>query len=313
MPTSHYFPLNYKNNSSEQNLVQDLVDEQIKLFGTDVYYLPRKNITDQGLNDIVYSEFTEKIVIEALLQNVEGVGNQSEFISKFGLNISDEITFIISTRRWDEEVLKLKTIKLENRPNEGDLIYFPLTNNLYEIKFVEIKQPFYQLGKIYFYTLSCELYQIGSDSFDTDIPAIEEIELETSYAISLTMEPGGTGTYYIGDTVEYFEVVDINGMKSYTPTGITAEVSEWNEPSRTIKLINTTGDFIPGYAILKKFNSDYQSNGTWIIDDQEPTVNIDDTNTEYDDNKYIETSADEILDFSEKNPFGEYGNLTDIF
>lgn len=313
MPTSHYFPLNYKNNSSEQNLVQDLVDEQIKLFGTDVYYLPRKNITDQGLNDIVYSEFTEKITIEALLQNVEGVGNQSEFISKFGLNITDEITFIISTRRWDEEALKLKNIKLINRPNEGDLIYFPLTNNLYEIKFVEIKQPFYQLGKIFFYTLSCELYQIGSDTFDTDVPEIEEIELETSYAISLILQNGGTGNYIVGDTIEYYEVSNVGSNIAYSPTGITAEVSDWDLPSKTIKLINTTGDFVPGYAIRKKHNSQYTSDGIWIIADQEPTVNVDDVNTEYDDNKYIETTADDILDFSEKNPFGEYGNFTDIF
>ena len=99
MPTSHYFPLYYKNDGSEQNLYQDLVDEQIRLFGSDIYYITRKTIRDQALNQIVFSEFSEKIVIEAMLQNVEGFGNQSEFISKFGLRVTDEITFTMSVRR----------------------------------------------------------------------------------------------------------------------------------------------------------------------------------------------------------------------
>ena len=101
MPTSHYFPLNYGGYKGEQNLVQDLVDEQIKLFGCDIYYLPRNAIKDNTLDDIIQSEFTQKVVIEMLLQNVEGFG-QSEFISKFGLKVTDEIKFAMSRRRWDE-------------------------------------------------------------------------------------------------------------------------------------------------------------------------------------------------------------------
>ena len=133
MPTSHYFPLNYKNNSSETNLYQDLVDEQIKLFGTDVYYITRKTIKDAPLNDVIYSEYSEKIAIEVMLQNVEGFGPQSEFISKFGLRVTDEITFTMSVRRWEKESLRLKNLEVESRPNEGDLIFLPLTGDLYEI------------------------------------------------------------------------------------------------------------------------------------------------------------------------------------
>ena len=127
MPTSHYFPLDYQNNNSETSLIQDLVDEQIKLFGADVYYLPRKNITDGVLDEIIHSEFTSLIAIEVMLQNVQGFGDNSEFISKFGLKITDEITITVSKRRWEEEVTKLNDIKIKERPNEGDLIYFPLT------------------------------------------------------------------------------------------------------------------------------------------------------------------------------------------
>lgn len=313
MPTSHYFPLYYKNNSGEQNLVQDLVDEQIKLFGTDVYYLPRKNIEDGVLGDIIHSEFSEKLVIEAMLQNVEGFGDTSEFISKFGLKITDEIRITVSARRWDDEVNRLKNIRIMTRPNEGDLIYFPLTEDIYEIKFVEREQPFYQLGKVYFYTLTCEIYDIGSDDFNTGIPEIDDDELETDYSISLIMEEGGSGDYFQSDIIEYFDVGDLLGNITYTPSGITAKVADWDVPSRTLKLINPTGDFVEGQAVMKKSGSSYTSDGVWIIAQQETTVNIDDTNSEYDDNKYIEVSADEILDFSERNPFGEYGNLTDVF
>jgi hypothetical protein len=313
MPTSHYFPLYYKNNSSESNLIQDLVDEQIKLFGSDIYYITRKTFTDNAINDIVYSEFSEKIVIEAMLQNVSGFGEQSEFISKFGLRVTDEITFTMSVRRWDAESIRLNNLKVPSRPNEGDLIYFPLTGDLYEIKFVERETPFYQLGQLYYFSMTCEIYETGQDDIDTGIPEIDSIETENDFAITLVLANGGTGNYYPGDKVEYYNVTTILGSTAYSPTGITAEVAEWDGPSHTIKLINTSGDYTEEYAILKKFNSDYTSNGSWIIGPQAEFTDIDDTNTEFDDNKYIEEAADDILDWSEDNPFGEFGNRNGNF
>lgn len=313
MPTSHYFPLYYKNNNSETNLIQDLVDEQIKLFGTDVYYINRQTFTINALNDIVHSEFREKIVIECMLQNVEGVGSPSEFISKFGLRITDEIKFIMSVRRWDEESIRLNHLKEESRPNEGDIIYFPLTGGLYEIKFVEREMPYYQLGRLYFYTLTCEMYEIGSDDINTGIPEIDDLESIKDFSISIVMATGGTGNYYQGDKIEYFNVSSVGGNPVYTPTGITAEVAHWDAPSRTLKIINQTGDFVVGNAVLKQFNSNYTSDGVWIIGPQEEFVEIDNTNAEYDDNKYIEAAADDILNWSENNPFGEYGNMNGNF
>ena len=136
MPTSPYFPSYYGGTSGEQGLVQDLVDEQIKLFGTDIYYLPRTIITDGVLDDIIYNKFESQFQIEMLLQNVEGFGSPSEFISKFGLRITDEVRFVVSQRRW-EEAADGYTLTVPGRPNEGDLLYFPLTEDIYEIKFVE--------------------------------------------------------------------------------------------------------------------------------------------------------------------------------
>ena len=104
MPTSPYFPTYYQGHSGEQNLVQDLVDEQIKLFGTDIYYIPRVVLQDNTLDEVRYSKYQEQFQIEMLLQNVMGFGDNAEFVSKFGLRITDEIVFRVSTRRWDQEV-----------------------------------------------------------------------------------------------------------------------------------------------------------------------------------------------------------------
>jgi len=313
MATSHYFPLYYKNNNSETNLIQDLVDEQIKLFGTDVYYINRKTFTINSLNDIVHSEFSEKIVIETMLQNVEGAGSPSEFISKFGLRITDEIKFIMSVRRWEQESIRLNNLKEESRPNEGDIIYFPLTGGLYEIKFVEREMPYYQLGRLYFYTLTCEMYEIGDDDIDTGIPEIDDHENIKDFSISIVMANGGSGNYYADDIIEFFNVSQVGGSTAYSSTGITAQVASWDAPTKTLKIINQTGDFQVGNAVLKKFNSDYTSDGIWIIGPQDEFVELDDTNSEYDDNKYIEEAADDILSWSENNPFGEYGNMNGNF
>ena len=162
MPTSPYFPSYYSGYSGEQNLAQDLVDEQIKLFGTDIYYMPRTILKDNTLDDIIYSKYQTQFQIEMLLENVTGFGETSEFISKFGLRITDEVKFRVSTRRWDQEAAAYD-LTVDGRPNEGDLLYFPLTQDIYEIKFVERESPFYQFGQLQFYTLTAEIYELGND------------------------------------------------------------------------------------------------------------------------------------------------------
>ena len=314
MPTSHYFPLYYKNDGSEQNLYQDLVDEQIRLFGSDIYYITRKTIRDQALNQIVFSEFSEKIVIEAMLQNVEGFGNQSEFISKFGLRVTDEITFTMSVRRWEQESTRLNNLEVESRPNEGDLIFFPLTGDLYEIKFVEREAPFYQLGKLYFFTMTCEIYEVGSEDIDTGIPEIDDIEADNDYAISFILTDGGTGNYYVGDKVEFYTDLIIGNLAN--PTGIKGEVSDWDAPSRRLELINVTGDWDETYYVGRESGADTNVNetdGIYLLGAQAEFTDIDDANTDFDDNKYIEDAADDILLWTESNPFGEVGNQNGNF
>ena len=292
MPTSPYFPSYYGGTAGEQGLVQDLVDEQIKLFGTDIYYLPRTLITDGVLDDVIYNKFESQFQVEMLLQNVEGFGSPSEFISKFGLRITDEVRFVVSQRRW-EEASAGSTLTVPTRPNEGDLLYFPLTQDVYEIKFVEREDPFYQLGKIYFYTMTAEIYEYGSDNFSTGVEDIDEIETLFSNAIALTLSVGGTGTFQVGETV------------TASTTGTTAEVKSWDDTTRIMQVINRTGTFATGEAITGNTSS-----AVWVVGTFDTLNN---TNSEYDQNRVIEDAADSIIDWTEGNPFGEAGHFMDSF
>lgn len=290
---SIYFP-QHGGVSTEQALIQSLVDEQIKLFGSDVYYLPRKMIKDVALNDVLYSEFTTQYMIEMLLINVEGFGSPSEFISKFGLRITDEITMVVSQNRWSQVFQEFADITtVDGRPNEGDLIYLPLTQDLYEIKFVEREAPFYQLGKNYIYTMTAELYELGNDEFETGIGEIDVIEEVFAPSITIDMDPQATTHYIQGETV------------TGGTTGTTAEVSFWDRDNHTLTLINRNGNFTPGETIT--------GSESGVVQDSVEVDNLTLENVEYADNKYIETTADDLLDFTERNPFGEYGKVTGEF
>ena len=291
MPTSPYFPTYYKGVSSEQNLYQDLADEQIKLFGTDIYYLPRTILKDNTLDDIIYSKYQDQFQVEMLLQNVEGFGDTSEFISKFGIRITDEVKFIVSSRRWDQaEAQYTPQLTVAGRPNEGDLLYFPLTTDLYEIKFVERETPFYQFGKIQFLIMTAEIYEVGNDLIDTGVPAIDEIEQLFSSAIAIQFGPGGTGDFTEGELVT-------GGI-----TGKTATVKSWDPTTGTLQVINRDGTFATGETITGD-----DSGAVWVVGTFDTLNN---TNSEYDQNREIEDTADSIVDWTERNPFGEFGNYT---
>ena len=195
-----YFP-QHGGVATEQNLVQDLVDEQIKLFGSDVFYIPRVHLKDKTLGEVIQSEFSQSYMIEMFLVNVEGFGAGAEFVSKFGLRITDEISFVVSRRRWEQSANPALNLAVDGRPNEGDLIYFPLTEDLYEIKYVERENPFFQLGKQYFYQLTAEIYEQGADKFDTGIDEIDDVEREfsniTTLNVGLTTRETATGTLTI--------------------------------------------------------------------------------------------------------------------
>ena len=293
MPTSPYFPTYHQGHSGEQTLVQNLVDEQIKLFGSDIYYLPKTAITDGTLDEVRYTKFQDQFQIEMLLVNVMGFGDNAEFISKFGLRITDEIIFRVSTNRWDEEVAEhsmAAKLTVPSRPNEGDLLYYPLTEDLYEIKYVGKEEPFFQFGKIQFYAITAELYEVGSDDLATGVAEIDAIEVLFDTAISLTMGVGGTGDFTVGETV------------TGGTTSTTAEVKSWDSTTRILIVQNRTGTFAANESLTGN-----DSNAVWVVSTFDTLQN---TNSEYDANRQIEDAADNIVDWSEGNPFGEFGNFT---
>ena len=194
-------PFFLQGSQQEQYLLQDLINEHLKTYGIDVYYLPRKILGREKLSrEVVLSKFDDNFIIEAYLNNFEGYGKDSEIMSKFGIQMKNEISLIISQERFelfiepfleDLNTFKDSEIEVTQRPREGDLIYFPLGQRFFEIKFVEHEKPFYQLGKNYVYELSCELFQLEDEIIDTSINEIDNRVVDEGYITQLILT--GTG------------------------------------------------------------------------------------------------------------------------
>ena len=190
---------------TEQNLLQDLINEQLKMYGVEVHYLPRKYVTEKTvIREVIQSTFDDAYPIEAYVENVDGYGDNPTLLSKFGIQATNELNLIISKERWEnyiQPLIKNETnIKLSTRPKEGDLVYFPLGDRLFEIKYVEHERPFYQLQKNYVYELRCELFRLEDELIDTGIDEIDDVlvggELtgETEDGISTLTGPSQTLT-----------------------------------------------------------------------------------------------------------------------
>ena len=182
--------------TNEQNLVQDLINEQLRMYGVDVYYIPRKYVTQTTvIKEVIQSTFDDAYPLEAYVKSdvYEGAGI---LLSKFGVQQQDDITIIISRERWETYIQPLITneanIKLATRPKGGDLIYFPLDDRLYEIKFVEYADPFYQLQDLYTYELRCELFRYEDETIDTGLEKIDDSMEDAGYSETLNLLGIGT-------------------------------------------------------------------------------------------------------------------------
>ena len=165
---------------SEQNLIQDLINEQLRMYGVEVHYIPRKYLTEKTIiKEVIQSKFDDAYPIEAYIDNFDGYNDNTTILSKFGIQQQQELNLIISKERFETYISPLmrneENIKLSTRPKEGDLIYFPLGDRLFEIKFVEHEKPFYQLQKNYVYELRCELFRYGDEVIDTGIEEIDDV------------------------------------------------------------------------------------------------------------------------------------------
>jgi len=165
--------------ASEQNLVQSLISEQLRMYGVEVYYLPRRYMTTNTvIKEVIQSDFKDAYPIEAYVNTYDGFEGQGTILSKFGVTPIDDLTLIISRERFENYITPLSksipNVRLATRPKEGDLIYFPLGDRLFEIKFVEHEQPFYQLQKTYVYELRCELFRYEDEVIDTNVEQIDD-------------------------------------------------------------------------------------------------------------------------------------------
>ena len=185
-------PFFLNNSKQEQGLIQSLVNEQLKMYGIEIYYIPRRYVKKASvIREVIQSEFDNAYPIEAYLDSYEGYGGQGTLLSKFGIQESDDMTLIVSRERYENYITPLikniPNIELSTRPKEGDLIYFPLGDRLFEIKYVEHEQPFYQLQKNYIYTLKCQLYRYEDEVLDTGVETIDDEIEQIGYIQTLTL------------------------------------------------------------------------------------------------------------------------------
>lgn len=180
--------------TNEQYLLEDLIIESLKIYGQSLYYIPRTLVNkDQIFGEDTLSKFKSSYPIEMYFENVESFDGQGAFIQKFGLFMEQSATLVVARRRWEQMVGQYGQTIIPSRPNEGDLLYFPLTGGLFEIKFVQHQDPFYQLGKLYTYKLSVELFQYASEKMETGIAEIDAFESLQSF----DTDPAVTNAFYV--------------------------------------------------------------------------------------------------------------------
>ena len=186
MARNLYFSAGYK---PEQILYEDLIVEAMKIYGHDMYYMPRDlvNVDDVFKEDPV-SKFNSSYMLEMYVENLDGFDGEGDLFSKFGIEIRDAVTLIMSKRRWEQTVLKYDNEITAKRPAEGDLVYTPFSNKLFQIMHVEHEQPFYQLNNLPVYKLRCELFDYNDEVLDTGNAIIDQVALDNAFKHELVLD-----------------------------------------------------------------------------------------------------------------------------
>jgi len=279
MPTNVYFDTGTR---PEQNLYEDLMIEQLKIYGQDVFYIPRTLVKEDNLfGEDTLSKFGDAYLIEMYFENIEGYEGEKEIMSKFGLQMQEDVTFVVARRRFEQLVSHDSNLIVKTRPNEGDLVYFPKVKKIFEITFVDHDDPFYQVHNVPAFKLKCKTFEYSSEDLDTGITEIDAIETDNSLdqlVYQITMEQSSTTTYNEG-----LELEDGTGnLEQETATGGTDNLIAEDETGGD-QIVLETGDYIiqEGYVV--------------------------DTIDENAMNDFFETQDDNIIDFTESNPFGDIG------
>lgn len=292
MPRNPYFSLGTR---SEQNLYEDIVIEGLRIYGHDVYYLPRKIINEDAIfNETLLNEYGKAFNIEMYVETIDGFEGEGDILSKFGLEMRDQMTLVVANRRWEQLIGRFQPVP-ERRPQEGDLIYFPLVKGLFEIHYVQEESPFYQLQNIPTFKLKVELFEYSNEALDTGIDDIDAIETEFASRTTLSLGSG------IGDYIVKEEVTQI--VDDLVISGEVAEVR-----SGEIDIVGITSSdgnnvsFAPtGIGIGNLIGKD--SAAAYEVLGKDTFTSMKNTDA-FAENEEFENIGNNFIDFSETNPFG---------
>jgi hypothetical protein len=287
MGTNPFFRNFSETRTNEQLLFEDMLVESIQVKGHDIYFLPRESwdSVDKVYGEDINSKFERAYKMEMYIMDTQNFTGDQDFFSKMGLEIRDNSNFQVARRTFEKYVPST----IRRRPQEGDLLWVPVMNRLFEVKFVEEENFHFALSNKmpYLYELRCELFRYSSEQLNTGIDEIDNIQTDTSYTIQMTVT--GNGDFQIGETV-------YQGTSLANAT-MTATVSEWDNANNALYLVNIAGDL--------------SSNGSLVgvTSNTQYTVTIIDTLGDYVwydqfDNKQIQEEANVFVDLSETNPFG---------
>jgi len=282
---------------SEQNLYEDIVIESLKIYGQDVYYLPRTVVNENTiLGEDVASSFHNSYKIEMYLENQDGFDGEGDLFTKFGVEIRDEATFVVARKSWKKRISSANNNITVLRPKEGDLIYLELANKLWEIMHVEHEQPFYQLSNLPTYKLRCQLFEYSGEDIDTGVGAINSIQSDFGYRAYLTMDSDGSaGGFTVGENVTQ---TFANG------TILTGEVAHWSDSDNIMHLVNFGADDgafhlpVVGRQVIGASSGNIT---TTTAVSEEIVESKNEQNTTFE----TTNSVMSFLDFSETNPFGD--------
>lgn len=291
MATNRYISQKHR---EEQNLYEDLIIEAIQFYGQDVYYLPREIVEKEEIFlDAIESQFSDAYKIEVFIENSEAFDGEGDIFTKFGIELRDQATFVIARRRW-KHLIGDRLSKAEFRPREGDVIYLPLSQSLFQVMKVETETPFYQLSQLPLFRVQCELFDFSDEDFDTGIPEIDSIEAEGAFQYEFTMpsEDLGRDIYYgIGETVQ-------QAFDNYVIEG---EVTSWNHDTRMLKVAHTRASDGQwhDWSTTKEITGEHAS--LIPVTEEENITKIQPDAQ----NKMFNDFANDFVDFTESNPFGD--------
>ena len=292
MSTNVFFS---KGTPNEQHLYEDLAIEAIQIYGHDVFYIPRTLVNkDELFGEDDLSRFDDAYGIEMWMETQEGYEGERELVSRFGLEIRNETTFVVSRRRWDNTVSSDANLIVNTRPDEGDLIYMPTVKRLFEISFVDHDDPFYQITNLPVYKLYCRTFEYSSEILDTGIDAIDSIETERSTAFQ-DFEISGE----VASGIIYNENIELEWGTVYATGPGTLVLNATDSGGANADSNVITQDETGFTSVLTEDSDSYYS---FFIIQEAFSLTTQDTQA---DNEFLEDQSLTILDFTESNPFGD--------